>query len=516
MNGALGWAAERRVSDGRTVNGLLALAMLGVSAGCDGAAGAPGEPGSAPIVAPAVAGPATPSGRPPALSPMAPGAVVPPAWNERRRQAEGEGVGREAPTVPGPVNHCVDPEGTWLCGDGARCLERAGVWECQCAKGFEGDGFSCVDVDECAAGTDDCEGDALCVNVQGGFTCRCPQGFEDLGAGCVDVDECAAGQVDCGVGGACVNTVGAFACECADGFALGESGCVAVAPCDLDPCAAGASCVPAEGAFACACPDGTTGDGVSFCAAWAAPEVRIGNGSPVVTSTLVQLRLQEPGNLLANGGAEEGTHAAWTVLDGAASDIAALGGGFLGGWRFVGGPEWVRRGQLVDLLEAGLSEEALDAAPPITAREWAIGTWPQYGDERYLRVELRDASGAVVASWEHGSVGAPVVTGASWAASEATLADYGPGVRYVWFEDGVRGAEPFAGAHGAALDAASVVVGATRMRVSNDGATWTDWLDFQPMVSWELEPGPGDKTVFVELQDAWGTIHAASATVLLQ
>ena len=43
-------------------------------------------------------------------------------------------------------------------------------------KGFEGDGNSCSDIDECNKGTHDCHIDAKCDNNPGSFKCECKQG----------------------------------------------------------------------------------------------------------------------------------------------------------------------------------------------------------------------------------------------------------------------------------------------------------------------------------------------------
>lgn len=41
---------------------------------------------------------------------------------------------------------------------------------CSCYAGYTGDGVTCVDVDECSYGVDNCNSNANCTNTEGSFT----------------------------------------------------------------------------------------------------------------------------------------------------------------------------------------------------------------------------------------------------------------------------------------------------------------------------------------------------------
>ena len=41
-----------------------------------------------------------------------------------------------------------------------------------------------ADIDECAAGTDNCDDNASCSNNAGGFTCTCNAGYTGSGVSC--------------------------------------------------------------------------------------------------------------------------------------------------------------------------------------------------------------------------------------------------------------------------------------------------------------------------------------------
>jgi hypothetical protein len=151
--------------------------------------------------------------------------------------------------------------------------------------------------------------------------------------------------------------------------------------------------------------------------------------------------------------------------------------------------------------------------PPIDVREWYHGGGYTTVDSCYLRVELRDANMGVLGTYALGSMASMVSTDGTWQAAAQALTGYPPGVRYVYFEDGGQDGEFWQGYYGVAMDGASVVVGATMVRISNDGTTWSPWQAFAPTLSWTLIQGSGTHTVYVEFQDAQGMISPASDTI---
>lgn len=87
------------------------------------------------------------------------------------------------------------------CSDDATCVGEGDDATCVCDDGYDGDGFTCVDIDECDLGTDACADEADCTNTAGGHTCDCWQGWDGDGETCTSwVDEdrraCAVMQAE--------------------------------------------------------------------------------------------------------------------------------------------------------------------------------------------------------------------------------------------------------------------------------------------------------------------------------
>jgi uncharacterized protein YkwD len=54
----------------------------------------------------------------------------------------------------------------------------------------------------------------------------------------------------------------------------------------------------------------------------------------------------------------------------------------------------------------------------------------------------------------------------------------------------------------------------SHMRFSNDGASWSAWMPFSPVATWDLPPGAGGTaTVWAELGNGGGPLHQATDTI---
>ncbi|WP_051199683.1 LamG-like jellyroll fold domain-containing protein, partial [Christiangramia echinicola] len=145
--------------------------------------------------------------------------------------------------------------------------------------------------------------------------------------------------------------------------------------------------------------------------------------------------------------------------------------GGLAGWNINlnGGNGWITSGssflssynmgimsQKIDLMVQGYDRETLNAVPEIVVSESYVGTWPNYSDNYYLKVQLRDANDNILASFDTGILTASE----TWATINHTFSGYGEGVRYVYIEHGGDDAEYWAGHYGTRITDLEVTVNA--------------------------------------------------------
>jgi len=155
-----------------------------------------------------------------------------------------------------------------------------GTFECEsCPDGFEGDGQTCTDINECAL-ANPCYEPSECENLSPGYRCGgCPTGYRGnapSGVGlehakkykqkCEEIDECTEGVDTCDPNSNCINTPGSFKCSpCKPGF-IGD-GYLGCYPGDLctsaqHTCQVNAQCSSTgAGRYKCTCRDGYAGDG---------------------------------------------------------------------------------------------------------------------------------------------------------------------------------------------------------------------------------------------------------------
>ncbi|XP_062617789.1 fibrillin-1-like [Saccostrea cucullata] len=141
-----------------------------------------------------------------------------------------------------------------------------GRYVCKCDKGFRGDGFTCLNIDECKEGLDDCHDTrAHCTDLTPFWKCYCKTGYSGDGKTCEDVDECIKKAFppnkECDEYANCTNTVGSYYCTCKTGFTGDGYFCNDKDECDLgeDSCARDsddtriAKCTNTFGSYKCSC-----------------------------------------------------------------------------------------------------------------------------------------------------------------------------------------------------------------------------------------------------------------------
>ena len=139
----------------------------------------------------------------------------------------------------------------------------AASYTCTCQEGFTD--FNCdFDVNECYLKTHNCHVDARCVNIPGGFFCRCLSGWEGDGLTCTDLDDCDPDPCDPQHGTCEDRGANAYECLCEPGYTGIDCGD------DQNECLVGTHgcspyglCENTIGSHVCTCPVEFFGDGIS-------------------------------------------------------------------------------------------------------------------------------------------------------------------------------------------------------------------------------------------------------------
>ncbi|XP_018423275.1 PREDICTED: F-box only protein 44-like [Nanorana parkeri] len=117
-----------------------------------------------------------------------------------------------------------------------------------------------------------------------------------------------------------------------------------------------------------------------------------------------------------------------------------------------------KKSQLIDLKEAGYSDEVMDTyQPDIVATDW-YQSRPDCGCQYELAVKLLSADKKTVQEF----VPAPIIikekSDIHWRHITHTFSKYGPGVRYISFQHGGKDTKNWAGAYGVRLTNSSVSI----------------------------------------------------------
>nr|XP_012559284.2 uncharacterized protein LOC105845741 [Hydra vulgaris] len=168
------------------------------------------------------------------------------------------------------INECTTTDAIYKnkCSFNATCMDTQFAYNCTCKKGFQGDGFYCEDINECALSIpptnptcDSVKG--YCVNTIGSHKCFCKTGYSGDGTKCVDINECRKGMAKCDINAECSNTDGSYVCTCNGGYSGNGFQCENIDECLNFPCSPYANCTDLKPFYECKCNKGFSGNGIT-------------------------------------------------------------------------------------------------------------------------------------------------------------------------------------------------------------------------------------------------------------
>ncbi|CAH0396981.1 unnamed protein product [Chilo suppressalis] len=169
------------------------------------------------------------------------------------------------------VNECDSSRGL-RCSANPKvdCINLPGSFRCgQCPPGYEGDGFTCHDINECETILNGgCSPLVTCHNTIGSRICGpCPPGYQGDGATCTWRGTCNINHGGCHPSAQCIDSMAVVQCICPlgmEGDGIGLQGCYvtiggnSTQRCENNPCVNG-HCHPLLSGYTCLCNKGYNG-----------------------------------------------------------------------------------------------------------------------------------------------------------------------------------------------------------------------------------------------------------------
>ena len=112
--------------------------------------------------------------------------------------------------------------GEHICDHNAHCIDEVGDYRCECNLGYAGNGYQCMNIDECITSTYVCPPNAECVDTIASYECVCKDGYEasadQATLTCDDINECETGRHHCHEFAICENNQAGYYCYCKQGY----------------------------------------------------------------------------------------------------------------------------------------------------------------------------------------------------------------------------------------------------------------------------------------------------------